>query len=304
MKKFVPKPPATLFTTWTAEMELSMNIKFDPNQAEETQPIKCGQRNKEGILGALNSATSPSGPPGESRFGEFPWTIDITNNQKLICAGSLIHPKVVLTAGQCLLRQLDNKNLTIRAGLWDREDNNERYPYQERSIEKFIIHPEMAARKYDIALVFVNESFVLADHINTVCLPPANYVTPNGTMCYATGWGRQSMFGDISRRIKRVTLTSLTEEICEREMNTQLHSSVMCALGQNGNDTCAGDSGAPLVSRITTEEEVYHQIGITSFGAACFAGIPGGYTDVARLREWIDSQMRDNGLDITTYIHE
>uniref|UniRef100_A0A1I8MBD1 Peptidase S1 domain-containing protein n=1 Tax=Musca domestica TaxID=7370 RepID=A0A1I8MBD1_MUSDO len=275
-------------------------LNLNKIQAEETKSIKCGQRNTQGIPTASNSDIPT--PLGESKFGEFPWTIDIAQGPRVFCAGSLIHPKVVLTAGQCLLRQNDNE-LKLRAGVWDRAANNERYPYQERSIAKAIIHPEMAARRNDIALVIVNEPFILADHIGTVCLPPANYATPNGTICYATGWGRRSLFGDLSQRMKLVTLSSLEGELCEREIQTKLESSVMCAVGQNGNDTCAGDSGGPLVSRIEAEGKVYHQIGITSFGAACFAGIPGGYTNVAHLREWIDSQMRENGLETATYIH-
>ncbi|XP_073821018.1 phenoloxidase-activating factor 2-like [Musca autumnalis] len=274
-------------------------VSCNSTQANETKIFKCGQRNKEGLT------FTPTAPLiGESNFGEFPWTIDITKDRRVFCVGSLIHPKVVLSAAQCFLRLADKELIKLRAGIWDREDNNERYPYQERSIEKAIIHPALAPRQYDIALVIVNEPFIVADHINTICLPPANYETPNDTISYVTGWGRKSFFGAASQRMKRVTLTTLNMEICEREMNTQLHRTVMCAVGHNGNDTCAGDSGAPLVSRIKEDEEIYHQIGIASFGAACFAGIPGGYTNVAHLREWIDSQMKENGLEISTYLHE
>uniref|UniRef100_A0A1I8M9W4 Peptidase S1 domain-containing protein n=1 Tax=Musca domestica TaxID=7370 RepID=A0A1I8M9W4_MUSDO len=273
-------------------------------KAEETKTIKCGQRNLQGISTA--AASTPS--VGESKFGEFPWTIDIANEGRVFCVGSLIHPRVVLTAGQCVALPEDIPNLKLRAGLWDRESNPEHYPYQERSIEKIILHDDLGRsrrrRRNDIALVIVNAPFVLADHIKTVCLPPANYVAPNGTTCYATGWGKQSLRGDHSQRMKLVPLTRIEDGICEREMEIQLHSSVMCAVGQNGSDTCSGDSGGPLVSRINADQEVYHQIGITSFGISCFDGSPGGYTNVGYLREWIDEQMKANGLETTTYIHE
>ncbi|XP_073820974.1 phenoloxidase-activating factor 2-like [Musca autumnalis] len=286
---------------------LWLAVSCNPTQVNETKIFKCGQRNKEGLI------SNPTAPLiGESNFGEFPWTIDISKDNKVFCVGSLIHPKVVLSAAQCFLRQPHKELIKLRAGIWDREDNNERYPYQERSIEKTITHPAEDPRQYsyDIALVIVNEPFIVADHINTICLPPANYETPNGTISYATGWGRKLLFGEYihtSERMKRVTLTTLNMEICERELNTQLHRTAMCAVGLNGLngiDTCLGDGGGPLVSRIKEDEEIYHQIGITSFGRTCFSGIPGGYTNVAYLREWIDSQMKENGLEISTYLHE
>ncbi|XP_073820960.1 phenoloxidase-activating factor 2-like [Musca autumnalis] len=278
---------------------LWLAVSCNPTQVNETKIFKCGQRNKEGLI------SNPSAPLiGESIFGEFPWTIDISKDNEVFCVGSLIHPKVVLSAGHIFHRQPDKELIKLRAGIWDREDNNERYPYQERSIEKTIIHPAAALKEYsyDIALLIVNEPFILADHINTICLPPANYETPNGTISYATGWGRKSLFGDASQRMKRVTLTTLNMEICERELNTHWHNTVICAVGHNGNDTFVGDAGAPLVSRIKEDEEIYHQIGITSFGS--LDNIPGGYTNVAYLREWIDSQMKENGLEISTYLHE
>lgn len=33
----------------------------------------------------------------DAEFGEFPWTVAIMDGDRLICGGSLIHPKVVLT---------------------------------------------------------------------------------------------------------------------------------------------------------------------------------------------------------------
>lgn len=258
-----------------------------------TEAPKCGQRN----VGGVDSTCQPS-RVGESEFGEFPWTIDITSPQGVYCSGSLIHPRVVLTAGQCVLRG-DKQDLKIRAGLWDRQANNDRLPYQERTVKKTIVHPGMGIHRNDVALIILDEPFTLTSHIQTICLPPSNHAFANGTTCYATGWGRTSIMGGLSQKMKRITLTTVDTDTCEKETYWKMHNSVLCAVGHNGNDTCSGDSGAPLVCRVNSDSasELYHQIGITSFGAACFAGVPGGYTNVAYGRDWIDEHMTSNGLE-------
>uniref|UniRef100_A0A1I8P4W9 Peptidase S1 domain-containing protein n=1 Tax=Stomoxys calcitrans TaxID=35570 RepID=A0A1I8P4W9_STOCA len=263
-------------------------------------PIKCGKRNVGGV--AVGASVERPLHVAESEFGEFPWTVDINKEGTVFCVGSLIHPKVVLTAGQCVLRG-DANSLKIRAGLWDRVVKNEHLPYQERSVEKTITHPAMHERSKDIALIIVNEPFTLGPHINTICLPPLNHVTADGILCYATGWGNTALLSSTSQRMKRIILNTVDRTTCQNNLQLHLDRSVLCAVGRNGTDTCSGDSGAALVTRIASNPtaEVYHQIGITSFGASCFAGLPGGYTDVAYLREWIDYQMEANGLEKSSY---
>lgn len=61
-------------------------------------------------------------------------------------------------------------------------------------------------------------------------------------------------------------------------------------------DTCQGDSGGPLLR--FTENGIWEQVGIVSFGRGCarqnYAGI---YTRVATYRNWIDMITGDgNGI--------
>ncbi|XP_075170497.1 phenoloxidase-activating factor 2-like [Haematobia irritans] len=261
-------------------------------------PAKCGKRNVGGVIEA-SAATSTHA--GESEFGEFPWTVDITKDGNVYCVGSLIHPAVVLTAGQCLIRG-DVRKLRIRAGLWDRIAANEKLPHQERRVDTVMVHPQMSLQRYDVGLIFLSEPFSVGPHISTICLPPKSYVVPRGTVCYASGWGRNFLFGGTTQKMKRITLATVDRATCQEKMGIAVAESVLCAGGTNGNDTCTGDSGAPLVSRIKADnEEVYHQIGIASFGASCFTDIPSGYTNVAHVREWIDSGMVAKGFDSSTY---
>lgn len=67
-------------------------------------------------------------------------------------------------------------------------------------------------------------------------------------------------------------------------MNEQ---SQLCAGGEDGHDTCRGDSGGPLMMK--NEHDLWTIYGIVSFGSkACGRkGYPGVYTNVLYYIEWI-----------------
>jgi len=67
-----------------------------PESNDENAIPKCGQWNPGGVGFRI------VGSGNEAQFGEFPWMVAILkkdeDNNNNLCGGSLIHPKVVLTA--------------------------------------------------------------------------------------------------------------------------------------------------------------------------------------------------------------
>ncbi|XP_065365727.1 phenoloxidase-activating factor 2 [Calliphora vicina] len=287
------------------------NVSLTPTPQEErpNRPKGCGVRNVGGIDFNITGAND-----NEAGFGEFPWTVALlhSTNASYFCAGSLIHPRVVLTAVHCVLDRPLN-SFVIRAGEWDTQTIKERLPFEERGVARVVTHPQYNYRNVanDFALVILNTPFTLGDHINVVCLPPANSSPTPRTTCYSTGWGKD-IFGAAGRYsaiMKRVPLPIVDYTTCQNQLRSTrlgprfaLDRSFICAGGQRGIDTCQGDGGAPLVCPIGLESsQRYQQNGIVAWGIGCNEEIPAAYAHVGLARDWIDNQMYANGFDTTSY---
>jgi hypothetical protein len=94
---------------------------------------------------------------------------------------------------------------------------------QERFAKTVSIHPfyDFDRLYNDVAVVHLQESFVLAPHIDTVCLPDAQNSRSSfqSNKCFASGWGKDR-FGEFSFNFAGYLLeTSRSSENCSFEIN-------------------------------------------------------------------------------------
>ncbi|GJQ81592.1 CLIPA10 [Trypoxylus dichotomus] len=291
------------------------NIRVDRFQpTQEVTPTGCGNRNPNGI--AFQTIGDNN---GEAKFGEFPWMLAILKEAKIDsniisiyqCGGSLIHRKVAVTAAHCV----NDKTITyvVRAGEWDTQTKNEILKHQDRKVASVIIHPQFyrGALHNDIALLILEDTFELDQHIGTICLPPQGTLTADGTKCWASGWGRDSfgIKGKYQVILKKLKLPFVERKSCQRSLRTTrlgryfvLDDSFVCAGGEYGVDTCQGDGGSPLICPIPDQPSKYQQIGIVAWGIGCGqGGIPGVYVNVALFTDWIDNELTKVNLETSQY---
>ncbi|XP_060870685.1 uncharacterized protein LOC132945080 isoform X2 [Metopolophium dirhodum] len=269
----------------------------------------CGHWNP---LGVKNTITGES--HNEAQFGEFPWMMAIlkleaNQSKTYICGGSLIHPRVVLTAFHCVNGKNPN-DLVIRAGEWDTQTENEPLPSQDGQALKIINHADFEPDELlnDVALIIVIKPFSLSKNVGTICLPSPNYVFSN--RCYASGWGKKE-FGELGVNqviMKKIDLpivppSSCLELLRETRLGVDyiLPESFICAGGEIGKDTCQGDGGSPLMCPIENRPKQFQQAGIVASGIGCGTKTPGVYVDVALFRNWIDEQMAKEKLSTIYY---
>ncbi|CAK1583597.1 unnamed protein product [Parnassius mnemosyne] len=237
---------------------------------------------------------------------EFPWLVQIKtktkigSEEKYTCAGSLITDRYILTAAHCLFNKTA---VSVRLGEWDTEtkhDCQESYcsdPPLDIYIDDIIIHPFYDKKTFtaDIALIRLEKVVNFTEFIRPVCLPNTKYTMEQdyviGTAFWTAGWGKTE-FGEPSIIKRKVDLDAVSIDVCieklpiVKSLNPQ---NVICAGGNNGKDTCTGDSGGSLVKEVTEDFHTnWFLYGITSIGLAeCGGGIPAVYTRIVSYMDWI-----------------
>lgn len=261
----------------------------------------------------------------KAAYGEFPWMVTMhmeekNNNSTIlryICGGSLIHPSVVITAAHCIKsKRRYIRRIVIRVGEGhSKTEYGGRYRTQQRYVESLIVHPLYnISQDYrnDIAIIFLREEVFIADNVDVICLPQQSQ-TFNSTRCLVSGWGisNYNHSREKAQYLKKINLPIVPKDQCQQDLRKalgetfQLNPSAVCAGGVEGEDSCLGDGGSPLVCPIDEEEVQYVQVGIVSAGVGCGENDrPGVYTNVALFRDWIDKEVQSRGRDTSYYKSE
>ncbi|CAH1140256.1 unnamed protein product [Phyllotreta striolata] len=271
----------------------------------------CGLKNPIGLSGRITSDSQLA------QFGELPWTVVIMERNLLKpdtnmyrCGGSVIHPQVVVTAAHCVIG-IDQTLLTVRAGEWDTKSLDEPIPHQDASVGEALIHPNFHSRslRNDIALLFLAAPLELRENVGVICLPPQGF-SLDSAMCTAGGWGKDTFKrGKHSSILKKVDLPLVERSRCLTALKKtrlgafyKLHSSFICAGGEENKDTCKGDGGSPLVCPVPGGPGRFFQMGIVSWGIGCGdSDTPGVYVNVPAFSNWIDMQLIARSLDPSVY---
>lgn len=202
-------------------------------------PSGCGFRNKNG-LGGL--AVGLQNKTLYAHYAEFPWMVALFLERgdasiSFIGGGSLIHPRVVLTAAHKISGKNPNK-LIARAGEWEMQSTKEICQHEDRRVVKTIKHPSYKYNKDpgNLALLMLDKEFPMTPFINTICLPTkgANF---DEDKCITSGWG-QVKFGEgkhFQNFPKKTFLPVVPKNSCDTKVRPfmeegfKLEDGVMCA---------------------------------------------------------------------------
>ncbi|KAH8241318.1 hypothetical protein KR032_007846, partial [Drosophila birchii] len=257
----------------------------------------------------------------KSQMSEFPWMAMLLYNRGQenglpLCAGSLINTRYVLTADHCLVTwQLIESGTvvtSVRLGEWNTSSNPDcvtqlngrthcSASYLELDVEQRTVHMgyQIGSKSHqnDIALLRMRQPVRYTTEIKPICVMSSihqlwNSFGENFSFEIA-GWGSTDKQKSSSILMKS-SIENRKPHLCRKRFKNWTESQ-LCAGGLEGKDTCAGDSGSPLMATINVGAEAYvYLAGITSYGPTpCgFPGWPGVYTRTAAFIDWIQLNLR------------
>ena len=128
----------------------------------------------------------------------------------------------------------------------------------------------------DLAVVKLVRPVSFTDHIRPICLVPDNEKAtefPEAEEFTVAGWGRTERARS-SALLQYTHLQGVTAEACSLQYSQAgargqlgplsellIRESQICAQGDEGTDSCSGDSGGPLMRQVRCDEQIrshYH----------------------------------------------
>ncbi|GBP68834.1 Phenoloxidase-activating factor 2 [Eumeta japonica] len=120
-------------------------------------------------------------------------------------------------------------------------------------------------------------------------------------MATSVGYCKKGNYAVILKKVKvnMVSDSACLEMLRKTKLGPQylLHYNFVCAGGEEGEDSCEGDGGAPLAC--PTGNNTYVLTGLVSWGIGCGEkNVPGVYTKVSKFRDWVEEKVKNWGYYI------
>ncbi|XP_063925821.1 modular serine protease-like [Zophobas morio] len=196
--------------------------------------------------------------------GEYPWQVALyrKSDKALICGGSLLNQRVILTAAHCVTDQyaelLSKENYFVAVGkYYNKHDDKRDTEAQFSELHSMHISEEYRGDKQnylgDIAILVTVKVFTLSRRVQPVCLDAGlNFNIARNEIGYVTGWGFTVENSAPSDVLKELKVPAVDTSQCRSELpedyDIYLTHDKMCAgYIDKGTSVCRGDSGGGLV---------------------------------------------------------
>lgn len=224
--------------------------------------------------------------------GQFPYFAQILTNATepnatepdyIICGGSIISSRFILTAAHCLENYT---RVMVTLGIHNVGDKSTQ---QMHIANNTFIHKgyNLITGTNDIALIQLVDEIEFTDDIKPI--PLSCEITPTGVWTQVAGRGKtRTAATDFPQTLQWTNLLTIPNEICAKAYpRVDISSAKVCSFGKYKQSTCLGDSGSVLL-RVFNGTEA--QIGVVNGGSTrgCDDSQISIFSRVSSYLDWIE----------------
>ncbi|XP_070508844.1 trypsin 3A1-like [Chironomus tepperi] len=233
--------------------------------APRTAPTRLGGRTPQYLRTSNRNGRIVGGEPADiERFPHMLALLDLSWGG-FICGASVIHAQWSLTAAHCLEFDTPAIMINLRGGSSSRVSGGFLF-----FVDSYTLHPQYDTDwlDFDIAIIRVADDSPLTG-LNVAVVPispicdSACCQTCDPEPVTITGWGIDDN-GVIPQLLNQITLPIYNHAECDTKWGW-IPEFFFCVWAGNGQDSCNGDSGSPLVRDVNGQR---FQIGLVSFGSS------------------------------------
>ncbi|XP_017773879.1 PREDICTED: trypsin-4-like [Nicrophorus vespilloides] len=171
------------------------------------------------------------------RIEQYPYHVSVMRFGRIICGGSIISSKYIITAAHCTVG-FSPYTFTIRAGSSDHMTGGIMI-----YVKKNFSHPEFQpnSRDYDISVLELASPLPFGSRIKKLALPMKGEAPIVGANVVITGWGYTDAYSSIPRHLQAVIFEVISMEECRnRHRYIEITDRMFCARvdDKEGRNVC------------------------------------------------------------------